>query len=98
MRRRVEVKRSALVVLSWCILSLLARTSVLSAADAAALTSALDHLSFGAGVTSNGGGTQNISWTWDPTAANLDFLKSTDVLTIAYDVTVGDSTSKTMPR
>ncbi|WP_338699118.1 VCBS domain-containing protein [Bradyrhizobium sp. 26S5] len=64
--------------------------------DATALKSALDHLSFGAGVTSNGGGTQNISWTWDPTAANLDFLKAGDQLTVTYAIKVGDSTTQNL--
>ncbi|WP_156928546.1 VCBS domain-containing protein, partial [Bradyrhizobium sp. th.b2] len=68
-----------------------ALTTELSASVATALTTALNHLSFGAGVTSNGGGTQNISWNWDPTAANLDFLKAGDQLTVTYAVKVGDS-------
>ena len=63
----------------------------LSSAAADALTTALDHLSLGAGVVSSGGGTQTISWTWDPTPANLDFLKAGDQLTITYAVHVGDS-------
>ena len=73
-----------------------ALTSVLSDAAAATLISALDHLSFGAGVTSNGGGTQNISWTWDPTAANLEFLNDGDLLTITYAVQVGDSATQNL--
>src|SRR4029077_15148977 len=71
-----------------------ALTSELSPAAAAALTSALDHLSFGAGVTSTGGATQHIGWTWDPPAANLDFLKAGDSLTVTYAVQVGDSASQ----
>jgi VCBS repeat-containing protein len=73
-----------------------ALTSELSAPAAAVLTAALDHLSLGAGVTSNGGGTQTISWTWDPTAANLDFLKAGDTLTVTYAVHVGDSATQNL--
>ena len=64
--------------------------------DAAALAAALNHLNFGAGVVSNGGGTQNITWTWDPTATNLDFLKTGDQLTVTYAVQVGDSASQNL--
>ena len=71
-------------------------TSELSGAAADALTAALDHLSLGDGVISNGGGTQNISWTWDPAAANLDFLKAGDHLTITYAVQVGDSATQNL--
>src|SRR5439155_773237 len=73
-----------------------ALTSELSAAAAAALTTALDHLSFGAGVSSTGGATQNIGWTWDPAAANLDFLKAGDSLTVTYAVQVGDSATQNL--
>ncbi|MGO4643276.1 beta strand repeat-containing protein, partial [Mesorhizobium sp. 2RAF45] len=59
--------------------------------DAASLTAALNHLSFGVSVVSNGEATQNISWTWDPTAANLDFLKAGDQLTVTYAIHVADS-------
>jgi hypothetical protein len=68
-----------------------ALTSELTQTQIDALTAALDHLSFGAGVTSNGGATQNIGWTWDPNAANLDFLNTADSLTVSYAVKVGDS-------
>jgi VCBS repeat-containing protein len=57
------------------------------------LTTTLDHLKFGNGVTSNGA-TQNIGWTWDPTAANLDFLNTTDKLTVTYAVHVADSANQ----
>ena len=73
-----------------------ALTTELSSTTASTLISALNHLTFGTGVTSNGGGTQNISWTWDPTAANLDFLKAGDQLTVTYAVQVGDSTSQNL--
>jgi VCBS repeat-containing protein len=68
-------------------------TTSLTAAQVIALTAALDHLSFGAPVTSNGG-TQNIDWTWDPSVANLDFLNSTDHLTVTYAVHVADSATQ----
>ena len=71
-------------------------SSKLSDAAANALTAALDHLSLGTGVISTGGGTQTISWTWDPTAANLDFLKVGDQLTITYAMQVGDSASQNL--
>lgn len=47
-------------------------------------------------MTSNGGGTQNIGWTWEPAAANLDFLRAGDNLTVSYAVQVGDSTAQTL--
>ena len=71
-------------------------SSKLSDAAANALTAALDHLSLGTGVISTGGGTQTISWTWDPTAANLDFLKVGDQLTITYAMQVGDFASQNL--
>ena len=64
-------------------------SSKLSDAAADALTTALNDLRVGAGVISTGG-TQTISWTWDPTPANLDFLKAGDQLTITYAMHVGD--------
>ena len=70
-------------------------SSKLSDAAANALTTALNDLRVGAGVVSSGGGTQTISWTWDPTPANLDFLKAGDQLTITYAVHVGDSAPRT---
>ena len=70
-------------------------SSKLSDAAADALTTALNDLRVGAGVISTGG-TQTISWTWDPTPANLDFLKAGDQLTITYAMHVGDSASQNL--
>jgi VCBS repeat-containing protein len=47
-------------------------------------------LSFSAG-TANGGNV-SLDWTFDPAAANLDFVREGQVLTLTYDVTVGDGT------
>ena len=46
-------------------------------------------LTFGAGVTPNGAAS-NLTWTYDPTAANLDWLPFGQTLTISYPVTVSD--------
>jgi VCBS repeat-containing protein len=43
-------------------------------------------------ATSNGS-SRVLTWTWDPAAANLDFLKATDVLTIEYMARVSDGTA-----
>jgi VCBS repeat-containing protein len=40
-------------------------------------------------ATSNGGA-QTLPWTWDPSTANLDFLRQGDVLTITYTAQVDD--------
>jgi VCBS repeat-containing protein len=40
--------------------------------------------------TTSDGGTQVLDWTYDPTAANLDFLKAGDTLTITYQAQVSD--------
>src|SRR6185437_11544883 len=52
------------------------------AANIASLLSSSD-FSFDTGDLSNGG-TQTINFTYSPTAANLDFLNSTDVLTVTF--------------
>jgi VCBS repeat-containing protein len=44
------------------------------------------------GATSNGGST-SIGYTYDPAAANLDFLRGSDTLTITYVVKVNDGTA-----
>lgn len=41
------------------------------------------------GATSDGG-SKDLTWTYDPGAANLDFLNENDVLTITYSVHVSD--------
>ena len=43
-------------------------------------------------TTSNGGAT-SIGYSYDPSAANLDFLRATDTLTITYAVKVNDGTA-----
>src|SRR5262249_54262088 len=67
-------------------------TSELSAADALALTSALDHLSFGPGVISNGGGSPATIPSCGPPRAHPAHLSHTPHLSISYAVQVGDST------
>jgi VCBS repeat-containing protein len=66
----------------------------LSAAQQTALTAALatGKLSFTNTPTSNGGA-QTINWTWDPTAADLDFLAQGQTLTVTYGVKVNDGTA-----
>ena len=54
-------------------------------------------LTFGAPVTSDGGA-KTISWTYDPQAANLDFLREGQVLTVRYVIQVGDGTAGSTPR
>src|SRR5262249_1784165 len=49
-------------------------------------------LSFGAPVLSDGG-VKAIAWTYDPAAANLDFLAAGQQLKIAYTVKVNDQTA-----
>lgn len=44
-----------------------------------------------AGATSDGG-SKELTWTYDPGAANLDFLNDSDVLTITYTAHVSDGT------
>ena len=65
------------------------RTGRRIAWDAAALTAAGSFTLTGA--TSNGGST-SIGYTYDPAAANLDFLGAGQSLTITYAVKVNDGT------
>ena len=44
------------------------------------------------GATSNGGST-SIGYSYDPAAANLDFLRAGESLTITYTVKVNDGTT-----
>ena len=64
-----------------------------------ALTAALvtGKLTFATGVLSNGGA-QPIGYTYDPTAASLDFLRQGDTLTIGYSVQVSDGHVTTAPQ
>ncbi|MGE6690802.1 VCBS domain-containing protein, partial [Stutzerimonas stutzeri] len=64
-------------------------TSDQQTALAAAL--ATGALTFGGSVTANGAA-QTIGWTWDPSAANLDFLATGQTLTVSYQVAVSDGT------
>src|SRR5439155_11885077 len=59
-----------------------------------ALTAAMvtGKLSFTAGVSSNGGA-QTIGYTYDASAANLDFLRAGQTLTVGYSVQVSDGTA-----
>src|SRR4029077_9639199 len=57
---------------------------------ARALSSAL---SFDATATSDGGA-KSIGWTYDPAAANLDFLRAGQTLTLTYAVKVNDGTAE----
>ncbi len=52
--------------------------------------SLLSGLSFSGTPGSGSGATQNINWTYDPAAADLDFLKAGDTLVITFPVTVSD--------
>ena len=49
------------------------------------------------GATSNGGDT-SIGYTYDPAAANLDFLRNGQTLTITYAVKVNDGTTDSGPQ
>ena len=55
-------------------------------------------LTFDSTATSNGS-TKTIGWTYDPAAANLDFLRANQTLTLTYTVAIGDgtTTSNTQP-
>jgi len=63
----------------------------LSAAQVTALTAALatGKLTFGSAVVSDGLA-KSIGYTWDPSAANLDFLATNQTLTVTYGVKVND--------
>ena len=63
----------------------------LSAAQLTDLTAALvsGRLTFSTGIVSNGG-TQTLGYTWDPAAADLDFLGGGEALTVTFAVAVGD--------
>ncbi len=52
--------------------------------------SLLSGLSFTGTPGSGSGATQTINWTYDPAAADLDFLKDGDTLVITFPVTVSD--------
>ncbi|WP_346891100.1 Ig-like domain-containing protein [uncultured Roseibium sp.] len=68
----------------------------LSAAQEASLLAALGtgKLSFDGSVAADGSA-QSLGWSWDPAAADLDFLASGDTLTVTYDVAVSDGTLTT---
>ncbi|OCW56502.1 tandem-95 repeat protein [Hoeflea olei] len=71
----------------------------LSAQQVADLTAALatGRLSFGSAIVSNGGA-QTIDYSWDPAAADLDFLAAGQTLTVRYDVTVSDATASAVAQ
>ena len=64
-------------------------------ADLSALT-ALSALTLGS-ATSNGG-TVDLDWTYDPAAANLDFLRRGERLTVQYGFVVSDGESQSLPQ
>src|SRR5437667_341626 len=66
----------------------------LTGAQITVLTAAMvtGKLSFTAGVSSNGGA-QTIGYTYDASAANLDFLAAGQTLTVTYAVQVSDGTA-----
>ncbi|MCL5061036.1 MAG: VCBS domain-containing protein [Candidatus Thermoplasmatota archaeon] len=65
----------------------------LTASQITTLTAALvsGKLTFGSAVLSDGAA-KSIGYTWDPTAANLDFLARGQTLTVTYGVKVNDGT------
>ncbi len=71
----------------------------LTAGQITALTAALvtGKLTFTSGVLSDGGA-QTIGYSYDATAANLDFLKTGDTLTIGYQVQVSDGQLTTVTQ
>ena len=66
---------------------------VLSSAQLAALTAALatGALTLGGPVSSDS--SAGIGYSWDPSAADLDFLAQGQTLTVTYDITVSDGTA-----
>jgi large repetitive protein len=54
-------------------------------------------LSFQHGVTSNGGAAE-INWSYDPSAANLDFLRQGQLLVLTYTVGVSDGLRDSSPQ
>ncbi|WP_417435582.1 VCBS domain-containing protein [Hoeflea sp.] len=65
----------------------------LSAAQQAALTAALASGALTLGSAVSNGGAVGIAYSWDPAAADLDFLAAGQSLTVSYDVTVSDGTA-----
>jgi len=72
---------------------------ILSAAQQTALTAALASGALTLGSAVSNGGTVGIGYTWDPAAADLDFLAAGQTLTVTYDVAVSDgaATSGSQP-
>ena len=68
-------------------------TTLPNGVDVSALIAA-SALTFNGTAASNGGA-QTLTYTYDPAAANLDFLQAGDVLTITYTAKVSDGTVTT---
>ncbi|MCZ4290483.1 beta strand repeat-containing protein [Hoeflea alexandrii] len=65
----------------------------LSPAQMSALMAALGTGALSLGTTVSNGGAAGIGYSWDPAAADLDFLAAGQVLTVSYDVVVSDGTA-----
>ena len=55
-------------------------------------------LSINPNPASPNGGTQNVGYSWDPSAADLDFLGQRETLTISYQLTLDDGTDTSAPQ
>jgi VCBS repeat-containing protein len=64
-------------------------TAVPMPTGALATLAAVGNVSFANTVTANGSN-QTVNWTYNPAAANLDFLAATDVVTLTYTFKVND--------
>ena len=71
----------------------------LSAAQMSALMTALATGALTLGTAVSNGGAAGIGYSWNPAAADLDFLAAGQTLTVTYDVTVSDgrATSASQP-
>ncbi len=78
-------------------LSLSGGTLTAAQVDALRPVLATNKLTFEAGVRSNGG-EQSIDYTWNPAAANLDFLLAGQTLTVTYTVRLNDGTANSSNR
>jgi VCBS repeat-containing protein len=65
----------------------------LSAAQQSALMAALGTGALTLGTAVSNGGVAGIGYSWDPAAADLDFLAESQTLTVRYDVSVSDGSA-----
>jgi VCBS repeat-containing protein len=65
----------------------------LSAAQQSALMAALGTGALTLGTAVSNGGAAGIGYSWDPAAADLDFLAESQTLTVRYDVSVSDGSA-----